>query len=740
MAPEVSSEAPQPPTLNQIQDRLARDGVDGVRALFQALDLDTLIACSRDFWGQDLVEQAIRDQALAAFDRLANEARAAGEHDTALRGFSAKLEFNPRDQNVRFAVAEYLWRREDTAGVLDMLRPTIDLEQPPGAFQMFVRAALAEDAQEEISGFGHHLIYNDPTDSAANERIREATAVRAAQQLEAISRTGEVPEDLRDPTLLVILLDTASRTGALPVSAPVQAILSESDVYKPAAEALAELHDHAEKIATKPGSVKAKASRSLLSQAVRAHLAWSGACAVAHHQDPRVVAAARTIAGLADAIDILLRSAGPIGLAWAYRQAVDQLTQGEVDSALLEDFIQAEQIFDQLETRRTTIAEVFPPVCGNLINDLVGRLSRATGRDLPAAPGEAAAPAPAQDAKPVRIFYIITWHADDSSLVREISALYDPDNFYLVIVGGSNRPEQIDGKLWLMSKPNILLMNGAPTAWGGRTLLFENVFKGLELFRKMPEPYDWVQILCNNIEPETVERPLVDHQTGRLEGFQHPALVHADRPQYAITFKSVDRSLGLDVERIAAAGMVAGLPALIVDEEERPKTAAAGGKHASDLAGVMGRHGGVEMGEHRQQRHHVDTVIRNRQPHLVRRLGSGRIIQRMIGVQVIEGEADMQRLDHPAAPGDPLLDHIQAHITSLARQGEGQRQGQPPLSAADVEDDVVFAEVRLDDQMSQEFRPDRAEITVADEDRVLLGNVQVLGLHVPGGTEADRHA
>jgi tetratricopeptide (TPR) repeat protein len=100
-----------------------------------------------------------------------------------------------------------------------------------------------------------------------------------------------------------------------------------------------------------------------------------------------------------------------------------------------------------------------------------------------------------------RIFYFITWHQHPLTLARQLGAIYDEDNTYFISVGGQHPKSVIDALAYYATRPNVIIHNGAPNAWGGNRLLFENMFVAMDVFLARHAPGDWFQALCNRSFP-----------------------------------------------------------------------------------------------------------------------------------------------------------------------------------------------------------------------------------------------
>lgn len=526
MSNDSSDAMHDPADLESLRETLWRDGADALRLRFAKLTLDSLLAWCEAFWATQGLEQIVRDAALARFDAIANAARASAVHDLALRAFKAKLIYSSNDQNVRFAIAEYLWQAGDTAGVLNILRPTIDLSQPPGAFEMYVRAALAEGEFAEISRFGHQMMYENPTDTNTNERIRAVSTLIAITTVSAIAETGEIPERLQDARALTAVIDVAGRQGMAHVTDKLIEAVRTVDKMAPVAEALLRLQSTHNILRTAPNSFSEENSSGLVSLAIRTRLFWTASTAFAQCSDNRITVQMQALGQIAELVDMVLRASSAIAQAWASRKCLDAIRRNRVERLWVAEFVKAEKLLDELAQRLLVVRKSFPPVCAELVAELhdIAAEFASMPRKYTAHSDENRKAL--RERRKTRIYYIITWHVDSSSLVRLISAIYDEANFYLVIVGGSNSRQQVDAMLWLMARSNIMIMNGAPTAWGGRTLLFENVFQGLALFRSMPERCHWVQILCNKSFPLISQ----DEMRSRLEDITCHALLQTLPP------------------------------------------------------------------------------------------------------------------------------------------------------------------------------------------------------------------
>jgi len=100
-----------------------------------------------------------------------------------------------------------------------------------------------------------------------------------------------------------------------------------------------------------------------------------------------------------------------------------------------------------------------------------------------------------------RIFYVITWFGNPSSLINLLNGIYDDWNYYFISVGGNSTRCDVDRVMRLAQFNNIFVFNGAPASWGGKKLLFENIFKAMETFLNGVPECDWLQVICNQTYP-----------------------------------------------------------------------------------------------------------------------------------------------------------------------------------------------------------------------------------------------
>lgn len=136
-----------------------------------------------------------------------------------------------------------------------------------------------------------------------------------------------------------------------------------------------------------------------------------------------------------------------------------------------------------------------------------------------------------------RILYFISWHSDPSSLVRLLGAIHDDLNYYFISVGGTSSPEDVDRVLPLLQADNIFLFNGAPAAWGGRKLLFENVFAAIDFLLAALPACRWMQVLCNQCYPLLSQNDI----RRMLSGDEWPDAMHGvPPPTYRESYYATD--------------------------------------------------------------------------------------------------------------------------------------------------------------------------------------------------------
>src|SRR4051794_17279083 len=150
---------------------------------------------------------------------------------------------------------------------------------------------------------------------------------------------------------------------------------------------------------------------------------------------------------------------------------------------------------------------------------------------------------------------------------------------------------------------------------------------------------------------------------------------------------------------------------LRVQHERRREHPPARREDPPDLAEVVQRLVGREVGQDRHEHAHVEGAVVERERVRDRRRRAAGVIARVAHVGVDEHEV-REVVVAPPAPGDRVRAHVEAGVEAVDREVARQRPREPSDPAADVEHPIRSLQLAEPDQVREELVADRAEVAL----------------------------
>lgn len=465
--------------------------------------------------------------------QFANDARNANEKAAAISWFEKVLEITPHDFNVRAALSEYMSAHEEPERLLRILSPAVDIFVERSAIYRDVLASFCRVA----------LLAGDRNDIDVGLRIYEritnarATALIRQRVEHTLSSGGDAPAAISAP------ISKALRS------------LCEYDCLSALDAQLAQPVEPSERFAT----LVAKVAQCAVSEN------WRQAYSLAADLMRRVSDAAPGV----DAAKIWRRE----GLD---ERALD--FRGPVAERHIDEFMRALSSFhsgpslEKLQKFWTSAARARPDLEALRLIGPTGQrdtdeIEAASRREAYYARTQLGGTDDGRDA--ATVWYFITWQDNVEQLVRQILAIYHPDNVYVVSIGGLRAPPSLSHLSILLALPNFHLLYRPSVTWGGQKLFFHNLFEVLEAFSQQAEDPAWVQVLCHRSFPlvnqTKLRKELAD--TGILKTFIGTRPSHAwqiEWPDDVVT--DLDARFGRAMDEIFETGSSRSFRELIPDQ------------------------------------------------------------------------------------------------------------------------------------------------------------------------------